>query len=119
MSNTITTVSSRKPTEQQAALIKMATAKKGTTRAAVRAFLGYEDGANIPVQSMLKKLEQFGFTLRAEIAEGARTATYFLDALVAKPAKAKRAAAAASKAAIKTAKTTPAPRKRGKPKSAA
>jgi hypothetical protein len=75
-------ISTRQPTKQQSKLIKMASA--GTTRAKVRRVLGYDEGARIGVQTMLKKLERFGYKLRSEIGDD-RTATYFLDAKKAAP----------------------------------
>jgi hypothetical protein len=54
----------RKPTDQQAILIKLATRKQGVTRPEVRDALGYDAGSNIPVQTMLKTLAaRFGFEL--------------------------------------------------------
>jgi hypothetical protein len=90
MSN-VTTIT-RKPTEQQAMLIKMATSKKGTTRAEVRDALEYDEGAAIPVQSMLKKLERFGYELQTTYGDGTdtRAATYRLvkpEPVAAKPAR--------------------------------
>jgi hypothetical protein len=78
MSHAMNVSETRKPTAQQAMLIKLATGRKGTTRAAVRAALQYEAGAAIPVQRMLKKLERFGFELLAEYGND-RVATYFLQ----------------------------------------
>lgn len=69
MTNTIKNV--RKPTEQQAMLIKLASRKDGVTRAQVREALGYEAGVNIPVQSMLKHIaERFGYEFDCYLTEG-------------------------------------------------
>jgi hypothetical protein len=44
----------RKPTERQQTLIRLATRKRGATRADVRAALNYDAGENVPVQIILK-----------------------------------------------------------------
>ena len=62
-----TVVATRKPTAQQTMLIKLASREKGVTRPEVREALGYEPGANIPVQTMLKNLAtRFGFDMISE-----------------------------------------------------
>jgi hypothetical protein len=100
---TKTTTPDRKPTEQQAMLIKMASRKAGATRADVREALGYADDANIPVQSMLKNIAiRFGYRFNTSYSTGetgrAVAAYHFEKPAVAakKTAKApKRRAAAA------------------------
>lgn len=86
--NTNTTTSARKPTEQQTMLMRMA--KKGTTRAAVREALQYDEGAKIPVQTMLKKVaDRFDMTLVSE-PNADRTVTYRMVAKVEKPHRKRR-----------------------------
>lgn len=76
---TTITTATREPTDQQAMLIKLAMAKRGTTRAAVRDALGYDEHAAIPVQAMLKKLaDRFGYAFSSEIGPD-RVATYRFD----------------------------------------
>jgi hypothetical protein len=99
-------VSTRAPTAQQQMLIDLATRKDGVTRAEVRTALGYEDGANIPVQTMLKTIAtRFGLVFENELfeVEGSnRKVAFYTMRAPATAAKAKRAAAL---------KTAPAPKK--------
>lgn len=91
-----TVVSTRAPTAQQQMLIDLATRKDGVTRAEVRVALGYVDGANIPVQSMLKHIaERFGYVFGNEQfeVEGSNRKIAFYTM---------RKAAAAAKAPAKT-----------------
>lgn len=105
----LTVVSTPTPTAQQKMLIDLAMRTDGVTRAEVREALHVAEGANIPVQSMLKHIaERFGYVFENELfeIEGSNRKIAFYT--MREPVAAKKAPAKAKVAAMATKATAPA-----------